>query len=205
MLAVISQRVAPMLAAAARRSETQVSAELRKLDTAFQSLRDKALRVETILGQRDTSARQLPKDGIAKALTELEQRWDSEIKAVKRELHQTILAHNHNADLMADHKTAIDKIRAELDERGGLPVRLEDPQLQQTLVRLSTTLERNQAQDQDVDTLLQRGELLMQSFGFGMAAPLPGMPGGARQGVPMSAPPYAPGQAYHQGYSHLVL
>lgn len=203
MLAVVSHRVAPMLAAAARHSETQVSAELRKLDTAFQSLRDKAVRVETLLRARDHSAQQLPKDGVGKMLLELENRWDQEIKALKRELHQTILAHNHNADLMADHKSAIDKIRSEIDERGAPPRFNEDPQLQDTLTRLGSTLERNVARDQDVDTILQRGELLLQRYAESMAGAQSLPPVGS--GVPMPASPYAPGQAFHQGYSHHMV
>lgn len=206
MLAVVSQRVAPMLAAAARHSETQVSAELRKLDAAFQSLRDKAMRVEALLREKgNQDARQLPKDGIAKMLIDLEQRWDQEIKAVKRELHQTILAHNHNADLMADHKTAIDSIRDELDGRGP-PVQVEDPRLEETLIMLGTTLETNSARDRDIDQLLHRGEILLQRAASTLTQPLPGLSGGTLQGVPMPAAPYGAGQGYHQGgYSHLVL
>lgn len=200
MLAVVSQRVAPMLAAAARHSETQVSTELRKLDAVFKSLREKAARVEALISARDKNARPLPKDGIAKLLTDLEQRWDQEIKAVKRELHQTILAHNHNADLMADHKTAIDKIRLELDERGP-PARLEDPALAETLARLGSTLEKNRASDQDIDMLLQRGEVLFQRIGASMST----QPMSAIGGAPVATSPYPAGQGFQQGYPPAVL
>lgn len=201
MLAVVSQRVAPMLVAAARHSETQVSAELRKLDSLFQSLRDKAARIDAILVARDQSARQLPKDGIAQLLIDLEQRWDQEIKAVKRELHQTILAHNHNADLMADHKSAIEKILVELNEIGP-PTHFVDPHLAETLARLGSTLDKNRARDADIDALLQRGEVLMERFSISMAShqhQLTSAGGGGLQGVSGSAPPYPPGQGYQQG------
>jgi len=204
MLAVVSQRVAPMLVAAARHSETQVSAELRKLDSLFQSLRDKAARIDAILLAKDQSARQLPKDGIAQLLIDLEQRWDQEIKAVKRELHQTILAHNHNADLMADHKSAIEKILAELNERGP-PTHFVDPHLAETLARLGSTLDKNRARDADIDALLQRGEVLMERFSVSMATnQLTAVGGGGLQGVSASAPPYPPGQGFQHGSGGLV-
>lgn len=201
MLAVVSQRVQPMLTAAARHSETQVGNELKKIEAAFKLLREKAARVEASLAARSQSNQQLPKDSIAKMLIDLQLRWDQEIKAVKRELHQTILAHNHNADLMADHKIAIDKIIGEVAECDP-PAHLESPELSEALTQLGGTLERNRAQDQDIDALLHRGELLMQRFGASMASRA--MP--AMGGAPMSAAHYAAGQAYHQGhYAHMAL
>merc|ERR1712217_712198 len=102
------------------------------------------------------------KDTLSKVLSDVEQRWEQEIKAVKRELHQTILAHNHNADLMADHKTAIDKIRAEIDEQPPMQSTESQQQLHEHLERLTKTLEHNRAQEHDIDALLRRGEVLIQ-------------------------------------------
>merc|ERR1719287_196695 len=52
---------------------------------------------------------------VAQALAKLEQQWGKELGKLKQELHQTIYAHNHNADLMKHQKDALDSIRNELD------------------------------------------------------------------------------------------
>jgi len=162
-LDAIGQRVQPMIAAATRASESQVSAELRKLEAGFAQLTAKASRVESLLQALDPSAHAVQKGDLVRILSDVERRWEQEIKAVKRELHQTILAHNHNADLMADHRTAIDKIGAEIDERASQPSSLSpeaEPQLWEQLTRVAQTLERSRSRDQDVDELLRRWEVL---------------------------------------------
>mmetsp|Transcript_189 Transcript_189/g.409 ORF Transcript_189/g.409 Transcript_189/m.409 type:complete len:223 (-) Transcript_189:46-714(-) len=167
----VVQRISPMLAAAARTSESQVSTEIRKLDVAFASLQAKISRVEALLRAHE---QRVHMDYLSRLLADVERRWETEIKAVKRELHQTILAHNHNADLMADHKTAIDRIRADVDAQGPFPQLESEVQLREQLQRLSQTLEHNRAQEQDIDALLRRGEVLMQQLGC-----LPPMAAGA--------------------------
>lgn len=199
-LAAVSLRVAPMLANATRASESQVSAEIRRLEASFQALNAKVSRVEALLRLHEPASRSVNQDNLLKMLLDVEQRWEQEIKTVKRELHQTILAHNHNADLMADHKTAIDKIKANLDEQGP-PERVQsDQQFQDQLNRLAQTLQRNQSQDQEVDAILRRGDMLLQRFGA--MASQHSLP----TGVPhMSMPPYGPGPGYQHGYSGLTL
>lgn len=199
LLAAVSRRVAPMLASAARASESQVSAEIRRLEAGFKTLQAKVSKVEARLSVHDPGARSVQKESLLKMLLDVEQRWEAEIKIVKRELHQTILAHNHNADLMADHKTAIDKIRANLDEQNP-PARLQsDNKFQEQLSKLAQTLQRSQAEDQDVDAILRRGDVLMKQFGAMVA----------HQSLPasmphMSMPAYGAGQPHHPGYN-LVL
>jgi len=187
-----------MLANAARASESQVNAEIRRLDAGFKTLQAKVSKVEARLSLHDPGARSVQKESLLKMLLDVEQRWEAEIKIVKRELHQTILAHNHNADLMADHKTAIDKIRANLDEQNP-PVRLQsDQKFQEQLSKLAQTLQRNQAEDQEVDAILRRGDVLMKQFGA--VAAHQSLP----VGVPPIMPPYGVGQPYHPGYSALL-
>lgn len=41
---------------------------------------------------------------VGQLLARIEQQWGQEIRTLKEELHQTILAHNHNADLIKHHK-----------------------------------------------------------------------------------------------------
>merc|ERR1719157_390262 len=54
---------------------------------------------------------------VAQALAKLEQQWGKELGKLKQELHQTIYAHNHNADLMKYQKDTLEQLRADLRER----------------------------------------------------------------------------------------
>lgn len=200
LLVVVNERVTPMLMAATRASESQVSIEIRRLELAFTALNAKVSKVEALLGMHNRGTHDARKDSLNQAFVEVEQRWEQEIKAVKRELHQTILAHNHNADLMADHKTAIDKIQTEIGNRGPALRPETEVQLQEQLQRLSHTLEHSRGQEQDIDALLRRGEVLLQQFGaLGVVPPL------AMAAPPQSMPPYVPSSPYHPGMAPMVL
>jgi len=163
--------VTVMLETARRESEARVTAELRRVDQGLATLRDKIEQVETLLvtaeASRGGSSISTRPDALTNILSQIEQRWEQEILAVKRELHQTILAHNHNADLMADHKTAIDKIRAEIDTRGPF-VQPRGPEfevrLQEQLAQLAGTLEQSKVADQELDLFMHRGEALFQQL-----------------------------------------
>jgi len=196
----VNERVTPMLMAATRASESQVSIEIRRLEFAFTALNAKVSKVEALLGMHNRGTHDARKDSLNQAFLEVEQRWEQEIKAVKRELHQTILAHNHNADLMADHKTAIDKIQTEIGNRGPALRPETEVQLQEQLQRLSHTLEHSRGQEQDINALLRRGEVLLQQFGaLGVVPPL------AMAAPPQSMPPYVPSSPYHPGMAPMVL
>jgi len=78
-----------------------MSTELKKLDAGFMALNQKVNKIEALLSACDPTKRLGHHDIFNKMLAEVEQRWEQDVKAVKRELHQTILAHNHNANLMA--------------------------------------------------------------------------------------------------------
>lgn len=201
LLAAVRERVLPMLAAATRASELQVSTEMRKLQSGFAALTTKLGRVQSLLHAHDPPERSVQQvhttDSLCQALIEVERRWDQEIKDVKRELHQTILAHNHNADVMADHKTAIDKICSDGDEVGHLQFQSDaDNQLQEQLQRLAHTLEHTKAQDQEVDTLLQRGEALSQRLGaMGIAHP-------SAMGAALPSHAYGQGPSFHPTFQH---
>lgn len=201
LLAAACQRANMMLATAIRASELQVNTEIRKLEVGFVALKEKVAKVEALLNTHDPTTRQGHKDTLSKVLSEVEQRWERDVKDVKRELHQTILAHNHNADLMADHKNAIDNIHA-LVESQGPPLQQEcGQQLHEQLERLTWTLEQSSARDQDIDTLLRRGEALLQHVSA--LGHVPRSPMGIS---PASLPPnYRAGQAYQHSFTNLVI
>merc|ERR1719240_2575486 len=60
-----------------------------------------------------------PVDDVAvrKALSDVEAVWGKELNKLKQELHQTIFAHNHNADLMKQQKEVLEQITKEVKER----------------------------------------------------------------------------------------
>ena len=45
---------------------------------------------------------------VAQALAKVEQQWGRELGKLKQELHQTVFAHNHNADLMKHQKDVVE-------------------------------------------------------------------------------------------------
>merc|ERR1719160_1057434 len=53
---------------------------------------------------------------VSKLLQNVEQQWSNELGLLKQELHQTILAHNHNADLMKHQKDMLEAIHHQIDE-----------------------------------------------------------------------------------------
>jgi len=186
----INQRVTAMLAVATKASESQVGAEIKKLDAGFTILQAKMDKIEALLGFQ---AKQPGPSEVAQMLTDLDQRWSSEIQAVKRELHQTILAHNHNADLMADHKSAIDKVAADIDSRTANS--FGDVEMH-SLHSLVATLQESEAQDRDCDAILIRGEALLrraaaQGTPHAPGLPLPSQP--PLTAMPSGRPAPAPG------------
>lgn len=180
-LARLGERVVAMLQQATRSSEQQVSSELRKLDTELTALTAKFGRVEALLSQKGfppANQRAMPcmEDRITLLLHEVELKLDADVREIQRELHQTILAHNHNADLMADHKAAIDRIRSDM-ETHNLPALVAAQRTEELLVplqQLTVTIEESQASDQELDLLLRKGEALLARLGpISRATPMP--------------------------------
>eukprot|EP00747_Dinoflagellata_sp_TGD_P170173 gnl/TRDRNA2_/TRDRNA2_201060_c0_seq1.p1 gnl/TRDRNA2_/TRDRNA2_201060_c0~~gnl/TRDRNA2_/TRDRNA2_201060_c0_seq1.p1 ORF type:complete len:288 (-),score=58.43 gnl/TRDRNA2_/TRDRNA2_201060_c0_seq1:74-907(-) len=208
LMPALGRHVAPMLAATTRASEQRVSTEIRRLEQGLSSLSSKVSKVEALLEARDPNARSMQKGTLVAMLLNVEQRWEEEIKDVKRELHQTILAHNHNADLMADHKSTIDGIRAQVEDYKPALHPEAERQVREHLAKLLQALGAGQAKDQEIDCLLRRGEALMQNLAaMGIALPMRmGGPVPTAQ-VPMAhyPVPYRPGQPYPPGYGSVAL
>mmetsp|Transcript_50506 Transcript_50506/g.97595 ORF Transcript_50506/g.97595 Transcript_50506/m.97595 type:complete len:257 (+) Transcript_50506:43-813(+) len=206
VLDAVSQHVAPMLASAAQASESQVSTEIKRLEAGMTALHVKIGRVEAALWRFDQGQRGQA-DNLSKILQETEQRWEQDIKLIKRELHQTILAHNHSADLMADQKSVIDRIRAEIDDQG-MPLRLaNEALLHQQFERLLRTLEEGQMQEHEVDVLLRRGEILLQrcaALGF-PALVAPSLAHGAHAPFNQSMLYYGHSAGYQPGFPNMVV
>jgi hypothetical protein len=116
ILARIGDRVTQLLGAARKDSESKVKAELGamhaimgKMDSSIDALVRQLDEIE------EAPEQDVEPQTVAQALAKLEQQWGKELGKLKQELHQTIYAHNHNADLMKHQKDALDAIRTELE------------------------------------------------------------------------------------------
>jgi len=192
--AVVGHRASSLLRAATHASEMQVRAEISKLEAGFSVLRTKAERIYAVLGARESHSRAGTTDMLLQTLEHVERRWEKQIAEVKRELHDTIVAHNHNADLMADHKTAITQINDALDEKSPHADRGADDfeeQLSLHLESLTSVLKQGEATDQETELLLRRGEQLILRYSA-LGAALPSHPLGAPTALQHMQPPVAP-------------
>merc|ERR1719293_457464 len=96
----------------------------------------------------------LDAEHVGQLLSKIEQQWGQEIRTLKEELHQTILAHNHNADLIKHHKDTIDALRERCTRIQGGGARGGD-QIQQQLSRLDALTKQQQTQ-RKMDPLFER-------------------------------------------------
>jgi len=110
---------------------------------------------------------------------------------LKQELHQTILAHNHNADLIKHHKDTIDSLRERCVKLAGNSAKTSE--IQQQLQRLDTRL-KQQHKQRKLEPLFERLVALEQRVAaaaqhpwrYSAMQPVPGVPPG------MSVPPGIP-------------
>eukprot|EP00435_Cladocopium_sp_Y103_P038192 s2076_g10.t1 len=112
----ISQRVNSMLGHATTSSEWQVRAELRRMQPSFTAMKEKIQRVDMLLNAKVKGKEPVSQENLDRFLANIDQRREQELSLVKRDLHHTIMGHNHNADLMADHKVAIGTIYGMIEE-----------------------------------------------------------------------------------------
>merc|ERR1719159_425023 len=89
---------------------------------------------------------------LSNKISELEQKWGSEVKALKQDLHRTILAHNHNSDLMRHHRDALDEARRKLDSQTQPKAEQVDAQID----KVDRMLRAGLAKQRAVDALTER-------------------------------------------------
>lgn len=121
--AAIGQQVEQMIMQAKKDSEARVKHDLQVARTQLQQMEANINKLD----QRVAACAQRPhlhdpqqsqtvdRAYLSSKITHLEQKWASEVKALKQDLHRTILAHNHNSDLMRHHRDALDEVRKRLD------------------------------------------------------------------------------------------
>lgn len=166
----IEAQVARLLEQARRDTEAKVKTELGQIYSAMMNMDQ---RLNVILSQVEVIERQehephLDTDAIRGHLSKVEKTWGQEIRQLKQELHQTILAHNHNADLIKHHKDTIDHLQRRCNElRSGDAKTAEGLQ---RLQRLDKVMKQQAPKMPKVEPLMQRVNILEQRIAASAAA-----------------------------------
>jgi len=160
--ATIEEQVTRMIEQARHDTESKVKMELK-------SLRDSMIvldqQLDSMLAQLDAIEPQeqemppLQSEIVAQLLSKIEQRWGQEIRTLKQELHQTILAHNHNADLIKQQKDTIDMLRSRSLKVQSTNVKTSD--LQTQLAALDARL-KQQNKQRKLEPFFERLAILEQ-------------------------------------------
>lgn len=163
LAAAIGQQVEKMIVQAKKDSEARVRHELNIARTQLQQMEA----LVTDLGERvsrcvRTNGSGVPDPSIvvdrtflSQKIAQLEQKWSSEVKALKQDLHRTILAHNHNSDLMRHHRDALDEARRRLDSQVHLKADQVDAQIEKVDRMLRASLAKQRALDMLTERLTQ--------------------------------------------------
>jgi len=161
----IETQVARLIDQARHVTESKVKIELKQIVQAMQGM-DKHL--DQLLSQLDgvdapsTAEPPLDAEAVGALLSKIEQQWGQEIRTLKQELHQTILAHNHNADLIKHHKDTIDALRERCTKLQSSSVKTGE--IQQQLLRLDARLKQQQKQ-RKLEPLFERLAALEHKIG----------------------------------------
>eukprot|EP00930_Biecheleria_cincta_P094271 TRINITY_DN8520_c0_g1_i2.p1 TRINITY_DN8520_c0_g1~~TRINITY_DN8520_c0_g1_i2.p1 ORF type:complete len:372 (+),score=69.54 TRINITY_DN8520_c0_g1_i2:3-1118(+) len=204
--ATIEAQVSRLLEQARVDTESKVKAELKQIHVAMAAMSD---RLDQLLAHLDgvhppeQTEAALSAEEVGHFLAKTEQQWGQEIRTLKQELHQTILAHNHNADLIKHHKETIDSLRERSLKMSGRSTKTADIQAQ--LQRLNERL-KQQEKHRKLEPLFERISVLEMrlaaaaqgtSWGGYPSMPMQGLPTGMSQGPPglssLAAHAMAPG------------
>lgn len=127
----------------------------------------------------------LDAEAVGQLLSKVEQQWGQEIRTLKQELHQTILAHNHNADLIKHHKDTIDALRERCAKVTGSGAKTAE--IHQQLNRIDQRLKQQQKQ-RKLEPLFERVAVLEQRVAAATSAANRGTWPGAFPPDPMVPP-----------------
>merc|ERR1719281_1107352 len=132
-----------MILNAKHKSEQNVSKEIQKIKLKMEEMSKKIKMVNERLSKLDsTGGGPLLKADLQKSIQKLEEVWEGEVGSLKHELWQTIQAHNHNADLLKHHKSAIDQIQARTSDSVPNP---ELEKIHTQLIEADKVMQREQA------------------------------------------------------------
>jgi len=156
----IGQQVERMILQAKKDSEQRVRhdlsvarTQLTHMESVIADLTDRVARcaAANAPGNGDQS-RTVDRAFLSSKIAQLEQKWGSEVKALKQDLHRTILAHNHNSDLMRHHRDALDEARKNLESQ--TPPKAEHVEAQ--INKMDSMIRAGQAKMRSLDALAER-------------------------------------------------
>lgn len=157
----IGQQVEMMILEAKHKSESTVSKEIVKIKSKMENMMKKIKTITERVNRLDNTNGSLLKADLQKSIAKLEEVWEGEVGTLKHELWQTIQAHNHNADLLKHHKTAIDQIQSRASESHPNP---ELELIHQQLTQVDSVMKREQAKEQQLDQLMMRLSMVQQQL-----------------------------------------
>jgi uncharacterized protein YukE len=161
----IGKRVEAMILEAKSKSETMVSKEVGKVNQKMKALSAKIAAIRERVNKLDSSgAGPLMKADLQKSIAKLEEVWEGEVGTLKHELWQTIQAHNHNADLLKHHKSAIDQISERASQSVPNP---EMESVHEQLVQVDKLIQRESQKEQQLDQLMVRLTVAQQQLNAG--------------------------------------
>jgi len=203
----IAAQVARLLEQARVDTENKVKMELKTIRDHMVMMDTRLDQMLAVLDGVEVPA-ELPLDAdqVGALLSKIEQQWGQEIRTLKEELHQTILAHNHNADLIKHHKDTIDELRSRCTRMQTGSSTRSAAEIQVQLARLDALPKQQQTQ-RKLEPLFERLALLERKVATAAAArrapwQYPGMPPMPPMGMGMR-PPMGMGMSQAAMMSHL--
>jgi len=193
----IERQVAQLLQQARNETEGKVKIELKTIIEKIMVMERTLDQLNAQLDAIDPPSKDGPAQGgavsaesVGQLLSKVEQQWGQEIKTLKEELHQTILAHNHNADLIKHHKETLDALQERSHKIANQNMKPTDVQAQ--LNKLDARLKQQQKQ-RKLEPLLERIQVLeshvARAAQQSAAWRFPGMGGLGAPGMSSMLPP----------------
>lgn len=201
----IGQQVQALLLQAKKESEAKVTTELRHFHSAMQEVDARLDQIAKQLDELDNDGPRpdvLEQSSVVQALAKVEQQWGKELCKLKSELHQTIFAHNHNADLMKHQKETLDQIRQEIDMRSAPSQNSESMRMAKSVLQKADAWQKSSvSRSKKSEPILQRLTALEQKVAAawrwqGAAAAGMGEMSRVRAMAAMAAAQQAKSQAY---------
>jgi hypothetical protein len=190
----IGDQVNQLLLQAKKDSESKVKFELKALNDVMRQMDERLDAITATLDEMEQTPKQaVEQHQVAQSLAKLEQQWGKELGKLKQELHQTIFAHNHNADLMKHQKDALDQIRQEIDSQKVSPGNDRIKVAKDKLAKADAML-KNQQKQRKLEPLFRRltaleSKLMAWRWPMGMMGPMGGMPPMGMPPMPGAQPP----------------
>eukprot|EP00933_Yihiella_yeosuensis_P006214 TRINITY_DN110900_c0_g1_i1.p1 TRINITY_DN110900_c0_g1~~TRINITY_DN110900_c0_g1_i1.p1 ORF type:complete len:309 (-),score=111.74 TRINITY_DN110900_c0_g1_i1:410-1336(-) len=200
----IGQQVEQMILQAKKDSEARVRHELnvarnqlQQMEAHITDLSERVARGARSNGSAADPSQTVDRAFLSQKIQQLEQKWGSEVKALKQDLHRTILAHNHNSDLMRHHRDALDEARKKLEAVTQPKAEQVDAQIEKVDRMLRVSVAKQRALDALTERLtameLQVAEMFPVSAGAGAFGGM--MPPGIVDAGAASVEPKAAGKA----------